>query len=435
MSSQKVSPQGLLLIKQAIAQRGWRVGDERWLVEASRLLEPEGDWPIDGPYAYGCSLQTWERFLQRVAIRDRSFNTFCQMLNLSPHEVAESAYPFTTDWGCAPDAPTLCGREQELETLARWIFEDRCRLINVVGFAGIGKTRLLKGGLCSAALASRIQKAFDCLIWRRLDARSPEMLLKEIVAFVADSNETSLELLPETVDGLVTQLLHCLKQRRCLIVIDGADLERDRRYADIFGQIAQVQHQSCVIVASRERAKDVDILEGMYPVRSLPLSGLELPAVQKLFQDIDQSATFRGSPQDWKTLIATYGGNPLMLEVVAKHIAKWFDGYLADFLYQNLMVFGKIRMLLDQHFESLSEAQKEIVLLLADRVEPVSIEAVRLSLLSSTFKRSISETLDSLERQLLIEREKDELRLLPPLREYVRDHLIMSQIKPKTCRR
>ena len=162
MPSKKVSRQGLALIKQAIAKRGWRISDERWLVEASKHLEPDGDWQLDGPYAYGCSPQTWERFLQKVAIRDRSFNTFCQILDLAPYEVTESVHPFSTDWGCAPEAPTLHGREQELNTLAYWIFEDHCRLIGISGFAGIGKTRFVKGGLTSTVFTQRIQKEFDC---------------------------------------------------------------------------------------------------------------------------------------------------------------------------------------------------------------------------------------------------------------------------------
>lgn len=163
MSSQKASRQGLALIKQAIAQKGWRMSDEQWLVAASNLLEPDGEWPLDGPYAYGCSLQTWERFLQRVAIRNRSFNAFCQVLGLSPQEVAESDCPFVADWGCAPDAPTLYGREPALKTLERWIFEDRCRLINVVGFAGMGKTRLIRGGLTAAAVLNCVRSEFECL--------------------------------------------------------------------------------------------------------------------------------------------------------------------------------------------------------------------------------------------------------------------------------
>ena len=109
MSSIKASLEGLSLIKQAIAQKGWRVRDDRWLVAASYLLEPEGDWRLDGPYAYGCSLQTWERFLQGVAVRDRSFIAFCQVLNLEPNQIAES---------------TLLGEEQPFDRQAAAVPEE-----------------------------------------------------------------------------------------------------------------------------------------------------------------------------------------------------------------------------------------------------------------------------------------------------------------------
>ena len=80
MASIKASRYGLTQIKQAIAKQGWKMSDDNWLVEASKVLEPQKYWHEDGPYAYGCSRQTWERFLQGRPIRDRSFKAFCQVL-------------------------------------------------------------------------------------------------------------------------------------------------------------------------------------------------------------------------------------------------------------------------------------------------------------------------------------------------------------------
>ncbi|MCG8364862.1 MAG: hypothetical protein MJA27_16230 [Pseudanabaenales cyanobacterium] len=90
MASIKASRHGLTQIKQAIAQKGWKTYSDRWLVEASKILDSCGDWYESGPYAYGCSLQTWERFLQGTAIRDRSFIAFCQVLGsvLKPPVIA-----------------------------------------------------------------------------------------------------------------------------------------------------------------------------------------------------------------------------------------------------------------------------------------------------------------------------------------------------------
>ncbi|MEM1256345.1 MAG: hypothetical protein AAGI69_28240 [Cyanobacteria bacterium P01_H01_bin.21] len=90
MASLKASPQGLRQIKQARADRGWTINDGRWLMAASQILDPDGDWQESGPYAYGCSFSSWERFLSGISIREDSFIAFCQVLGVDPETVAES---------------------------------------------------------------------------------------------------------------------------------------------------------------------------------------------------------------------------------------------------------------------------------------------------------------------------------------------------------
>ena len=89
MASKKASKAGIARIKQTIAKKGWRVYDDRWLLAASQLIEPTIDWSEEGPYAFGCSPQTWERFIRGIAIRDRSFLAFCKVLDLDPNDVAK----------------------------------------------------------------------------------------------------------------------------------------------------------------------------------------------------------------------------------------------------------------------------------------------------------------------------------------------------------
>src|SRR5207248_11801582 len=47
------------------------------------------------------------------------------------------------DWGEALDVPTFYDREQELATLARWVVEEGCRLVSVLGMGGMGKSALV----------------------------------------------------------------------------------------------------------------------------------------------------------------------------------------------------------------------------------------------------------------------------------------------------
>ncbi|HAZ49183.1 MAG TPA: hypothetical protein DDW76_36690 [Cyanobacteria bacterium UBA11369] len=46
------------------------------------------------------------------------------------------------DWGNAPILSYFYGRTQELHTLERWILQDKCQLILLLGEGGIGKTTL-----------------------------------------------------------------------------------------------------------------------------------------------------------------------------------------------------------------------------------------------------------------------------------------------------
>ncbi|MBE7384626.1 MAG: ATP-binding protein [Leptolyngbya sp. SIO1E4] len=438
MPSIKASKTGLTQIRQAIAQKGWKIGSDKWLVEASKILEPDGMWYPEGPYAYGCSSQTWERFLQGTAIRDRSFMAFCQALAINPQEIAELSNRLQQDWGEAPEATTFYGREQELKTLENWIFEERCRLISIAGLAGIGKTRLVRGALdktaLSSQLANRVQADFEYLIWRRLDALLPNALLTKLLTFIPNHQATPL---PETTEGLVTQLLQYLRQHRCLLILDNAEsiLQGGDRagcyragyegYEELFRRLGETAHQSCVLLMSREKLRDIEEMEGLQPVRSLNLGGLDQAAVQTVFQTIGRahSSAFYGSVQDWDTLVSVYGGNPSLLESVAGHLLRRFDGSLPGFLEQGLMVFGKIRNLLDWHFTRLSDRQKEIMYQFAIHQKPTSIASLRESMRSPFAQKRVPEILDNLERQIPLAKIGNRFTVQPILIEYVSDRL------------
>ena len=66
------------------------------------------------------------------------------MLEIDADDVAQ--LNLKEDWGEAPDVAIFHGRQQELDTLEQWIIQGRCQLITIVGFAGIGKTSLVRGG-------------------------------------------------------------------------------------------------------------------------------------------------------------------------------------------------------------------------------------------------------------------------------------------------
>ncbi len=65
------------------------------------------------------------------------------------------------DWNKAPENNFFYGRTSELKILRKWLIEERCRLIAVVGMGGIGKTAL------SLRCAKNLQHEFEFVIWRQ----------------------------------------------------------------------------------------------------------------------------------------------------------------------------------------------------------------------------------------------------------------------------
>jgi hypothetical protein len=198
------------------------------------------------------------------------------------------------DWGDAPDVPTFFGRTEELATLEQWLIRDRCRLVAIVGMAGIGKTRLSarlgKGGIgktdLSLKLARGIQSQFEYIFWRSLlNAPKITEILIDLIKFLSNQQEVDIS---ATVDGRLSQVLHYLHLHRCLVILDNVEgillsgeqvghyREGYEEYGQLFRRIAESSHKSCLLLTSREKPKEVARLEGKTSlVRSLELRGLD----------------------------------------------------------------------------------------------------------------------------------------------------------------
>lgn len=344
------------------------------------------------------------------------------------------------DWGEAPDVPVFFGRVEELTELQEWITSQGCRLVIVLGIAGIGKTRLSiklgKGGIgktdLTLKLAQGIQDQFDYVIWRRLLNAPPlSEILLDIIKFLSEQQEFDL---PNTVDDQISRLLYYLKKYRCLIILDNMEAilkgggnsgeyrEGYEQYGRLLKQIGEISHQSCVLITSREKPQEIAILEGKTkPVRSLELGGLNEIDGKKLFEEI---GTFSGSDNDWKDLIEFYNGNPLALELAAKHISEVFFGDISAFLKQGKPVFTDLRDLLDWHFMRLSKLEKEVMYWLAIDREPVSFIELKEDILSPVSKSQLSSTIQMLQRRLPIEKSVIRFSLQPVLIEYMTERLI-----------
>ncbi|HEY9618791.1 MAG TPA: NB-ARC domain-containing protein, partial [Crinalium sp.] len=332
------------------------------------------------------------------------------------------------DWGEAIDVTTFYGRTEELATLKQWIVGDRCRLILLLGMGGIGKTSL------SIKLAEQLQGSFDYLIWRSLRNAPPiDDLLIDLIKFLSNRQETEITL-PETLEGKLNRLMEYLRQFRCLLVLDNAEtilrggdsaglhLEGYEGYGTLFKRIGETRLQSCLIITSREKPKELIPLEGeSLPVRSLPLRGLTGAEGQEILK---MKGTLAGDEAEWNALVERYAGNPLALKMVATTIRELFDGDIADFLDHGTAVFDDIRALLDQQFNRMTLLERKMMFWLAIAREPITLSELQDDIVPSVPKAQLLEAIGSLSRRSLIEKRGASYTQQPVVMEYLTQQLV-----------
>ncbi|NJR20005.1 MAG: hypothetical protein HC785_33025 [Calothrix sp. CSU_2_0] len=110
-------------------------------------------------------------------------------------------------------------------------------------------------------------------------------LLRYVVRFLSQQQEVDL---PESLGDKITRLIHYLNTSRCLLILDngesilqsgastGCYLQGYAGYGELFRNVGESQHQSCLLLTSREQFPEVRRFAGeSLPVRVWELAGLE----------------------------------------------------------------------------------------------------------------------------------------------------------------
>ena len=219
--------------------------------------------------------------------------------------------------------------------------------------------------------------------------------------------------MPDSLEERLHLLVEQLRGQRVLLVLDNLEMLLEEGegtgriragyegYARLLRRIGETEHQSCLLLTSREKPRDLVPLEGSRsPVRALRLAGLDGRAGTQLLTEKDVV----GSPHDRVRLVEVYAGNPLAFKIVAQTIVELFGGEIAPFLEQGEVVFGGVRELLEEQFARLSTLEQSMLFWLAILREPVRLEELLAVLSTPMTPMYVLEALDGLGRRSLIER-------------------------------
>ncbi len=275
------------------------------------------------------------------------------------------------DLGDAPEIFTFFDRTSELSTLENWITGDRTRLIALLGISGIGKTTL------SLRLIDQIKTQFDYVIYRSLRFSSTlDATLTNLLQIFSQQSE-----IPQNIETKISQILDYLRKYRCLIVLDDVQMLFSSRqlagqyktgyedYQLFFKLIAEVCHQSCLILNSWEKPREIARLSKEdCPVRCFVLGSLGVAAKEIL------NSQKLSDEETWSTLIDIYQGNPLWLELTATLIRELFGGRVSEFLQCEMPILDEgLQFQLSQPFGRLTAAELAVMVHLGDRTEPVAV--------------------------------------------------------------
>ncbi len=294
----------------------------------------------------------------------------------------------------APELTSFYDRTSELSTLKQWILQAHTRLITVYGLSGIGKSAI------ALKLIEQTQTEFDYIIWLSL-TNTPTLstIQTELKQFFGRSQQPPL---PTIIDYF--------RSSRCLVILDdvqnifkssqlaGQYLTGYEDYGKFFKQIATSSHQSCLILLSWEKPREITALEAVNrPARTLHLQGLWEQAAEILRE---KELT---DEEKWSDLIALYQGHPSWLNIIASTIVELFDSSVSRFLAdKNDIYLGDLEPLLESQLERLSESEKKVSYWLATQNEAVDISQQPAD--SDLSKSDLWQAIQSLARRGLVEK-------------------------------
>jgi len=357
-------------------------------------------------------------------VRKRNFKQAIERYRQRQGNDEISSFSHQYDWNEAPSTASFFGRQAELNRLQSWILAENQKLVAILGIGGIGKT------LLAARLGENVREHFDYVVWRDLKNAPPlRILLGEIIPFLSNQGDTASD---------IKSLLRWFQRFRCLVILDNLESilkagELTGRYRSgyedygkLLSSVKETQHQSCLMLTSREQP--IEVADIKSSTRSLYLSGTSESAVE-IAQFIIQTSHLSGSDEQIYQLCSQYDFNPLALSLITKSIRDLFGNEINKFLDENALVFNGIHQLLDQQFSRLTLLEKTVMYWLAINREPASASDLEKDIAPTSAKAELFQVLESLYWRSLVEvKSAGQFTLQPVIMEYVTNQIIETII-------
>jgi len=345
---------------------------------------------------------TWRRFLEaKQPVDVEFFKAFCQALDLN----WETLINHKTELSQAPDLTAFFGRDRELRELTQKLTEERCRLVLIHGNGGIGKTALAR------KLVDTLEGKFDYVIWRSLDyVPTRQDLIADLIQALSEG---------QLQTGDLAQLMHYLRQSRCLIVLDDWETVMDTAkrtpqyrpdyedYSELLKRLARETHRSSLLILSREKPVEVDLEASQgQPVYARQLKSLTYDDTKAMAR----AEGLIGSASDLEEFSRRYS-NPFIIKLVARRIRSVFEGDISHVLEDvSLYLDDAIATFLHEQFQQLSRLEKTIIYWLAIRRKPTPFEHLLADITPTISRSELTNTLHYLiEGRSLVEKSQDQV--------------------------
>ena len=357
-------------------------------------------------------------------------------------------------WNEIPQQHKFYGYQWELRRLTEW-WATGCRLIGIFGLVGQGKSAL--GSYFCQSLRESLRSStpfdlaptevaeppakngeprqVDTIIWRSAhNVVAPVQLVQDWLAQLTGQPPPATQEWQQLLALLIAQLAH----KRCLLVLDNLDrlMQRDAntgryhpdwaKYSELLCWIGTSQHQSCLLLLSRESPLEFARWEEQSTtIRSLQLTGLDEADGCQLLTAHGLTAPTGLSAK----LTQRYSGNPLALLIAAETIQQLFNGDVERFLAAETLIFDDLRTMFDDQFSQLGAVEREILLHVVIDTEILAPEKLWSTLALPASRRTYLEAQRALLRRAWLESQQSGLVIPNLVLEYLAEYIVEEVVR------